>query len=813
MFLHNLIIALRNLGKYRLQTTISIASIAVGIVVLAAAHSYVQTRLQPPPLCNMPYYGRTCYLTLDSLNAEKRSGDTEKRPGNTEPWAFDPDVISFDLSSIRAMLMGGEFQCVEIGPTFPDVNPRYDNITACLGDSLKRKAQETIIQVEASYPHYIGYRSALTGEPIAPLRPGEAIVSDVMAKKYFGDANPVGATLSRSSNYGRQELTLVDVYVNPTNLNWPQVNTVLYAEDADAVVESVASGRFFCTGMTLILKEDCSVEQLEQEANLRLAHLGLKTSVKWQKECDESIMGYIVTMRTLVYLMAALILLAACIGFMRMQLQLCYMRKRELSLRIVNGAKRRDLFCLLMTEVALVVVAATAVALLFGSWLEPFANVLNNNFTRANIRIMEHVLSYSVGIGAGLLCLFGAVVWIALSHICNSAYRLAAGMRGSRSHLFRNVMLWLQVSVGMLFVSVAILATYVCNKKVQEFVLPEDDRLFKRSMFLRTNEVADPVSLLEALRALPDMERIIPHHSFGMSYSEIPLTDKVKEALGGAYYFHTCMGQDSALLELYSVNVKWLRPELKGGACILIQEGVYDALKREGLLANDILTGEGIFFSGTLPVAGTFDGVAYHKRKGEWQIHSIILQPHLKSPLSALVSKPGRYNALWDEVQATIVRLEPTVANQILFNAYDGMASEVKLLLNVRKGSWVLGGVALLICLIGIYSTIALDTRARRKEMAIRKINGAKPRDIALLFARLYVVLIALAMAVVIPLALVLRGAFVKYNYLDSDINALTVLLVSFAGCAIVILAIALIVGWQVRGIMRVNPASIIAKE
>ncbi len=47
MFLHNLKIALRNLAKYKQQTTITVLSMAIGIVVLAAVHSFITTNLRP----------------------------------------------------------------------------------------------------------------------------------------------------------------------------------------------------------------------------------------------------------------------------------------------------------------------------------------------------------------------------------------------------------------------------------------------------------------------------------------------------------------------------------------------------------------------------------------------------------------------------------------------------------------------------------------------------------------------------------------------------------------------------------------------
>ena len=69
----------------------------------------------------------------------------------------------------------------------------------------------------------------------------------------------------------------------------------------------------------------------------------------------------------------------------------------------------------------------------------------------------------------------------------------------------------------------------------------------------------------------------------------------------------------------------------------------------------------------------------------------------------------------------------------------------------MRTIAWILGAVSIIICAMSIYSTIALDTRSRRKEVAIRKVHGAMRRDIYRLFGRLYFILIVLALFIAIP--------------------------------------------------------------
>ena len=57
MITHNLKVAFRNLMKYKLQTVVSILSIAIGILTLAIVHT-VFREFKRPAVINEPYYDR-----------------------------------------------------------------------------------------------------------------------------------------------------------------------------------------------------------------------------------------------------------------------------------------------------------------------------------------------------------------------------------------------------------------------------------------------------------------------------------------------------------------------------------------------------------------------------------------------------------------------------------------------------------------------------------------------------------------------------------------------------------------------------------
>ena len=117
--------------------------------------------------------------------------------------------------------------------------------------------------------------------------------------------------------------------------------------------------------------------------------------------------------------------------------------------------------------------------------------------------------------------------------------------------------------------------------------------------------------------------------------------------------------------------------------------------------------------------------------------------------------------------------------------------------------------VVIAISLLGIYAAITLDTEYRRKEMAIRKVNGAGLKDIVFIFARLYIWILMITAALAFPIVYVILIFFKMTYAIFIDTGVLF-----YAGIFVgVSLIIALTVGFRIYLITKVNPAEIIRKE
>lgn len=178
-----------------------------------------------------------------------------------------------------------------------------------------------------------------------------------------------------------------------------------------------------------------------------------------------------------------------------------------------------------------------------------------------------------------------------------------------------------------------------------------------------------------------------------------------------------------------------------------------------------------------------------------------------------LVLKAGKSKELARSVNETIERLEPALLNMTVFNYRERANQTPGFVEAVRTAGWILGCVSLLICAMSIFSTIALDTRARRKEVAVRKVNGAKSRDIYRMFGRVYIVMIVISILVAVPVCILFNQVVESLLLELSPDSTLSPLGPIILGCTIVVILILAIVSWQIYRVMQINPAKIIAKE
>ena len=122
---------------------------------------------------------------------------------------------------------------------------------------------------------------------------------------------------------------------------------------------------------------------------------------------------------------------------------------------------------------------------------------------------------------------------------------------------------------------------------------------------------------------------------------------------------------------------------------------------------------------------------------------------------------------------------------------------------------YLLSFICMLSSLFGIYSMVSLACEQRRKEMAVRKVNGAGIGVLLKLFLKEYFLLLAVASAFAFPIGYILIKPWVEQYTLQTPISWWV-----FVGIFLSVAAVmTLIIVARVWRTVHVNPALELEKE
>lgn len=775
--------------KYKLQTVVSILSIAIGILTLAIVHTVLH-EFKRPAVINEPYFDRLYEVAI--IDKEK-SGEK-----------FYRENISFEI--MREMKAAGALPSAE-KVTFPNGMMSYSMPEFYLGDQLIAKQDIELVATDDNYMNIFGIRSALTGKKIKVLKPGEAVIGRRMAKQLFGDINPVGIKIKNDNETWTKNpvLTICDVFEDVSLIEHLIESSTIYYSAGPLCVSTQYTGMpgkeiYYCYRMYVVMHEGRSVEQLKKEIGRVMKPHNYSFEVTRPSFYNDKYERFYFSVISGVYVIGSLILLAAIIGFLRMQMQLLWMRRREISLRIVNGARRSQIFLTLSTEVTIVLLLSMLMSILFGIWLEGFykstlLQIIGYNFIETSSIYISALI-----IGAILFVISSLIIWLTIRRICKSEGGLAASLRRSRTHFMRNAMLTIQLAVSIFFACSTIQIYQMTKITYKQFNVPDNDSFYKQCMLCIPFEEFNSMEFRDGLSKLPSIDKLIPMKSIWLYVDELNEREDLKGKVSTTH-LHSYVVGDMSFVKFMNLDVKWLPGNTDRSRCVLLSESTYRFYKELGIIHNGMLK------MGTdYPVVGTFSFLPYNSSDN---IAVVIDKEAMQDCDYIMVPKKGKYDELKAETNALVNKIYPALRKSIVRNMRDTMCIDAFVTDCTDTVTMILSIVSLIVCAMGIYSSVALDTRGRRKEMAIRKINGAKTRNIALIFGKTYIIAIALASVINISTPLMIAN-IVKGTLNKPQQSAIISLLL---GILIVVAVTFVIVFRHIRSAMKVNPANEIVKE
>ena len=782
MIRHYLSLAWQQLEKYRLQSLVSIVSLAIGFACFALASMWIKYE-----------------TTYDAFHkdAENLYVIVERKG----------ESMGSDIN-LRTLYELPQFE-------------QYSHVTEIYCDSINNSYNLSgeWAMSDSNLVNLLGIE-LIEGSTSFVLNEHEVAVSDRLAKQLWGDESPIGKILESSylgqfklsrrvvavfrywgdhSNYsgidilGRMRLdVLSDGYNRPSIL----MARILPTVDVDAFNSHLDTMPVF---RRVRDREGKFVEDLFYSNQLKAVPI---TKVRHTTEQYEKYAKAKINHIYLFAIASGMLIICGLLNYLTMFVNRLFIRRREIALRTVFGASGKDLMTQFLIEYGLLLI----IALFLGLYL--VISVMPSFLTIAELPksqrffFGESLTFLSIVFITSMLISLPAIWYFRRQSLQNSI----TGVDGiMRYNIFRRISTGIQIGISIL----CIFCTVVLLKQLD--TLRHGDIGFEREnrMQYTINALTEGVDeeIASFLRQCPEVDTafICVHPIYPKVFgSSLTLNPQSFPELTEAIDLHT-QYISSALVDFYGLNLldgRWLHEGEK--EAILVNETFVRQMGWKNPLEKEVW-GKKI-----VGVVKDFQNVSPTIKAESYQLrHEADFKVSHYDRKSILIHyKPGQKQALMKKIEAFYKEKELFYASynwRDLMEEYDMMLKSEK---NLQKLLFITTGVCILIALFGVWSMIMLTCEQRRKEIAVRKVFGATTKDILDMFIVEYMALQGVAALVAFPVGYACMKPWLEQYVVQTSIPWWIYVGIFMA----VALLVALCVGWRVWKTATAHPADEICK-
>lgn len=789
MIQHYLKVAIRNLLKYKVQTGISMLGLAAGFVCFVLSTFWIHYEMTYDQFRKDA--DRLYLVRVNDGFAEGRITWRVPVPLGAYLQEHFPEIESFayfDLFEYRVQVEG-----------------RYEQAFLSSADSAWVKMMD--VQLVDGNRNFMQQRSK------------EVAITEETAKAWFGHENPLGKELEIRTDDKRTIGAIVRVNNRHTNfpialMGDPRKDRTWWNQTWKMLVK-VKEGTDI-PALEAKISENLPYELIHpnevRNTGIERLYLTPLTELRYAKDFRNQSEGGI-TFRYIVYFSVTglLVILCALMNYLTLFINRMQVRKREMKLRLVHGASIQSLVRLLGLEFLLLLMGSFLIGMLGMEILFPaFLELTGTDAGRTSLYgeallflILISVLLLGVAIGV----IYGI-----------QRRQLQGSGNGESERRFRT---WIrkgsivfQLFICMLFMT----GTQWMNRQLD--YLRQHDlgmELHNRGYFaLDRTENTSP--FVEKLKQLPMITEVLPADyrplvtDIGTSVGQIYQWEGLEQKLDVPMPINLFVG-DETLARFYGLTLlagEWLN-EFSGYGEIVINESLARRMgyTPEEAIGKHLIT---ILQTPNQVIKGVVKDFQYTSPTEQVPNTGFVIGDEM----GLMLWKNGilfRFKeGTWDACRTAIEQLcrkeasdkEITLVNEEeSYNKY--LQSEAMLARLLAFASLV----CILVAIFGIYSLVTLTCEQRRKEIAIRKVNGATVRNILSLFYREYIVLLLLAALPAFPLAYIL----VKH-WIETYTRQMSIPIAPALGVFLVLLlVVGLSISWRVWRAAHENPAEVIKRE
>ncbi len=730
-------IAFRNLWKRRVFSLLNIGGLSIALCVCFLIFEYISFEQS---------YDRF-HTKGDRIY---RVSTDIKTPTDQLIWASTPSGI--------VPRMRQEFPEIE-----SQVRTRYASFLFRKEDK-KFQEKETLC-ADSTFFNIFSFPLVKGSAKDALSEPYQVVLSETAAKKYFGNADPMGQTLLfTDKNKNIRVSGVMKDFPRNSHFRSDVIVSMATMEKLDTTLNTNFGG-FNCVSY-ILLKEGTNPDELS-------AKLPAFLDRNWGKKLDEYKMHYTFHLENMkdlymrsdrsdyengsvtnIYIfstVAIFILLLACINFVNLTTARASERAKEVGVRKVTGATRGQLVRQFLGESVLVCLLSYALAVLLVLLSKNLFNdlaaktIITNILDHGKHLLLLALVSALIGLLAGI---YPAFVLSGFKPISVLKGRFAAGASGNR---LRKALVVSQFSISIAL----IVSTLIAYRQLS--FMREQDTGFKKEQMLVVDGNSDA-----HVPAFVNEVKKIPGVISTCQSSGVPDGQGVDVALSVIENKHGDMQTGS--LELYFVSHDFLKQyqiqviagrdfskelHTDSAEAMIINECT---LKEYGYASAQEVIGKKFEQWGRHgKIIGVVKDFHYNTLQNAIKPLSICLLPQNFGPVSLAISTKNVHQTV-EEVQHTWEKLIPYRPFDYFFlddkfnQQYAADARFGKLFLYFST-------LAIFISCLGLLGLSSYSTFQRTKEIGIRKVLGASVPGIVSLLSKEFLVLVLLSFIIATPLA------------------------------------------------------------
>lgn len=541
----------------------------------------------------------------------------------------------------------------------------------------------------------------------------------------------------------------------------------------------------------VVLKEGADVNEINNRLSLTLVDDGEGNSKILQLAGFHENPGDRME-KLLLSMLSILVLLIAVTNYLKHLVMMLKQRNRSNIIQYSLGARQSSLAFMLVAEVIIILLFSFAISqyvtILVCSWVNQTVYMGDRYFHLADLIWLNTLTAVCIALVSVVVC---RIAVFGQNKVLRN--RIVAYQRERK--VLKYIIIGIETSVAVMALASVLDIASTAPKPYNPLSRSETRRTF----FVQTEEgdsyTDNQQAFCNLVRRMPQVEDMVSseYDWNGSHASQFNVQGRME------WLFEK--GYDILYFRFFNIPIEWLDPAHPTSG-YLIDRRTYERYMRDSVDLSNIST---VSYNTVIPIHIT--GVYEHYMLGDpyesagdvgglFQYHPISeYHTNFFVRFREGVSKTEAETLLrdaWKEVN-------PSSMEDVRISSIPKYTDDEYRF--TALGFQIGGMVCILLVILSVTSSISAETNVRRKEVALRKINGAKGRNIMALFIKPYCIILAVAFPIGILASLALLGHAGLYVWI--------------APVTLVVIAmiVALSVWGKIRGIMRTNPADVIKSE